>query len=73
MKPFQMKTCPMCGAKEIRRVKRDIVTTRPDYTFTATAIDIEECPACGERFFSLEAMEAIEAQRPQTARRRRSA
>lgn len=73
MKTIEITTCPTCGSKNIHRVKRDIITARPDSTFTAKAIEIEECPDCGERLFSPEAMDAIEAQRPQPIRRRRSA
>jgi YgiT-type zinc finger domain-containing protein len=68
MNTLQIKTCPMCGSKRIRLVKRDIESTRRGRTLIARDIEVEECPDCGERLFSLEAMELIESQRPHTKR-----
>lgn len=75
MTQLQIKTCPICGSKRIRRVTRDIQSTRGGTRFTAHGIEIEECPNCGEQLFSPEALQAIAAQRPQPKRagRRKSA
>lgn len=71
MTQLVIKTCPTCGSKRIRRVKRNIESRRGGQPFIARGIKIEECPDCGERLFSPEALEDIAAQRPHTARRRR--
>ena len=64
-----VKTCPTCGSKRIRRVKRDIKSTRGGEPYVAHHIEIEECPNCGERLFSPEALDQIAARRPQTGKR----
>jgi YgiT-type zinc finger domain-containing protein len=64
MSNLVIKTCPICGSKRIRRVKRDIESRRGGRPFVAHGIEIEECPNCGERLFGPEALEQIEAQRP---------
>ena len=75
MNTLRIKTCPMCGSKRIRRLKRDIESTRRGQTLVAHNIEVEECPDCGERLFSPEAIESIESQRLQSKRtaRRKSA
>lgn len=70
-----IKTCPIRGSRRIRRVKRDIKSNRGGEPYTAHGIEIEECPNCGERLFSPEALEEIAAQQPGSKRsgRRKSA
>ena len=72
MNTLLIKTCPMCGSKRIRRVKRDIESTRRGHTLIARDIEVEECPDCGERLFSPEAIEEIESQRPRAHVQRRA-
>ncbi|MGD1277314.1 MAG: YgiT-type zinc finger protein [Tepidisphaeraceae bacterium] len=67
-----IRTCPTCGSRRIRRVKRDIQSKRNGETFVAKGIEIEECPNCGERLFSPEALEAIAAQRTRLQKRPRA-
>lgn len=57
-----IKTCPICGSNRIRLVKRDIKGNRNGHPYIARGIEIEECPNCGERLFSPEALDAIDAQ-----------
>jgi YgiT-type zinc finger domain-containing protein len=64
MTPLVIKTCPICGSKRIRRVKRDIPSTRGGRPFVAHGVAVEECPNCGEILFSPESLDEIEAQRP---------
>lgn len=71
-----IKTCPTCGSKRIRRVKRDVQSKRAGQVFVARGIEIEECPDCGEQLFSPESLDQIEAQRLRSQkkiRRRKSA
>lgn len=64
-----IKTCPICGSKRIRRVKRNIESNRGGRAFIAHGIEIEQCPACGERLFGPEALAQIESQRPGETKR----
>ena len=75
MTKLVIKTCPTCGSKRIRRVKRDIPSNRGAEPYVAHGIEIEECPVCGERLFSPEALHEIAAQQPRQKRagRRKSA
>jgi YgiT-type zinc finger domain-containing protein len=71
-----IKTCPTCGSRRIRSIKRDIESKHGGKPFVARGIEIEECPNCGERLFSPESLEEIAAQRPRghkRSRRRKSA
>jgi YgiT-type zinc finger domain-containing protein len=61
----------MCGSKRIRRVKRSIESKRGGEVFIARGIEVEECPDCGQRLFSPEAMEEIQAQRLRAQKRPR--
>jgi YgiT-type zinc finger domain-containing protein len=76
MSDLLIKTCPICGSKRIRRVKRDVESHRGGWPFVAHGIEIEECPVCGERFFGPESLEQIDVQRPsgtKHVRRKKSA
>ncbi len=64
MTTITIKACPTCGSRRIRRIKRDIQSKRGGQPFIARNIDIEECPVCGERLFSPEALDQIAAQQP---------
>lgn len=71
MTKLVITTCPMCGSKRIRRVKRSVESKRGGEVFIARGIEVEECPDCGERLYSPEAMEEIEAQRARGQKRTR--
>jgi YgiT-type zinc finger domain-containing protein len=76
MNQIVINTCPTCGSRRIRPVKRTIESKRGGKTLVAHGIEVEECPDCGERLFSPEAMEGIAAQakRPhKPSRQRKSA
>jgi YgiT-type zinc finger domain-containing protein len=68
MTDLLIKTCPTCGSKRIRRVKRDIESRRGGRPFIARGIQVEECPVCGERLFGPEALEQIDALKPREAK-----
>ena len=59
-----MKRCTKCGSKRIRPVKRDVESRRGGTPYVAKGIEVEECPDCGERLLSADAILAIAAQRP---------
>ena len=71
MTDLVIKTCPTCGSRRIRRVKRDIQSKRGGEKYVALGIEIEECPVCGERLFSPQSLEEIAAQRPPVQKRSR--
>jgi YgiT-type zinc finger domain-containing protein len=76
MTSLTIKTCPTCGSKRIRRVKRNVPSKRGSQPFIAHGITVEACPNCGEVLFSPESLEAIDAQRPparKSPRNRKSA
>lgn len=61
---MQNKTCPSCGSKRIRAVRRTLERTSRGKTFTVPNLSFHECPACGEQVFSPDAMAKIESRRP---------
>jgi YgiT-type zinc finger domain-containing protein len=65
---IDLKTCPTCGSRRIRRVCRTVRRTYRGKPYTVPRLTFHECPDCGEQVYSPEAMDKIEAHRP---RRRR--
>ncbi len=75
MTELRLKICPVCNSDRIRSVKRDVESRRGGVAFTAHAVEVEECPVCGERLYSPESLNQIDAQRPRatrSAKRRKS-
>ena len=62
MKPLVITTCPTCGSKRIRAVKRDMTITRRGQAYDVKGIPVEDCPACGERLFGMRSFAAIDEQ-----------
>jgi YgiT-type zinc finger domain-containing protein len=60
---IDIKTCPTCGSKRIRKVKRTVTRTSRGRQFTVPQLTFHECPVCGEQVYSPEAMDKIEAHR----------
>ncbi|MEE9293843.1 MAG: YgiT-type zinc finger protein [Phycisphaerae bacterium] len=52
-----------CGSK---RVQRKRISVRLRNGSTATGVEADVCPKCGERYFDLKAMEKLEAEGGQT-------
>jgi predicted nucleic acid-binding Zn-ribbon protein len=50
MTKLAIKTCPTCGSRKIRRVKRQIESNRGGHPFIAKNIEIEECPIAASGF-----------------------
>lgn len=58
------KTCPTCGTKSIRKVKRTLNRTYRGEAYRVPNVEFYECPDCGERVFSPEAVDLIETRCP---------
>ena len=71
MTKLKITKCPICASKRIHRVRRDIKGTFKGKPYLAKSVDFEECPACGERLFDLEAMRKLEVARDHAAGRRK--
>ena len=61
---MKISTCPSCGSNKIKKVRRDFAGKFQGETYTVTALDFHECPACGEKVFDREAMRKIESHSP---------
>jgi YgiT-type zinc finger domain-containing protein len=63
---FQIKTCPTCGSNRIQRVVRDVTrhAGREGQTYVVPAVELYDCPVCGEIIYDREAMLKIEAYSP---------
>ena len=63
-----VKTCPTCGSKKIKRVRRDWTDEYRGKTYTVPALEFYECPDCGEELYDRDAMRKIEAHSPAYAK-----
>jgi len=56
--PFQIKTCPTCGSNRIRHVVHDVSrhAVREGQTYIVPAVELYDCPVCGEKVYDREAM-----------------
>lgn len=73
---LKILTCPTCGSKKIKPVKRNWVDEFQGETYTVPALEFHECPDCGERLYEAQAMRKIEAHSPayiKTPKRRKAA
>jgi YgiT-type zinc finger domain-containing protein len=61
---FQIKMCPTCGSKKIRRVTRDVARIYKGQTYTVPRVEFYDCPNCGEKVYDREAMQKIESYSP---------
>jgi YgiT-type zinc finger domain-containing protein len=64
---FASLACPLCGRRTLREVVEDCELSAGR---VVRHLRHTRCRACGERFFDVAAMRAIEAARKPTARRR---
>jgi YgiT-type zinc finger domain-containing protein len=63
-----IKTCPTCGSKRIKKVKRDLRRVFDGHTYVVPDLEYHECPDCGERVYDRDAMRKIEAHSPAYAK-----
>ena len=61
---IDIKTCPTCGSRRIKRVRRTVTRQARGKRYTVPQLTFHECPNCGEQVYCPEAMEKIEAYRP---------
>ena len=66
----QITRCPTCGSRKIRKVCRTVSRTFRGRPYKVPRLQFHECPACGERVYSPDAMRKMEAYRPTAARAR---
>ena len=64
----EITVCPSCGSRDIRQVRRRWKGTCKGQTYTVAGLRFHECPDCGEKVYSPEAMRKIEAGSPAFAR-----
>jgi len=68
----RITSCPSCGSKRIKAVRRDWTGRFPGQAYTVPNLEFHECPACGERVYDRMAMRRIEASSPAFAKRQRA-
>ena len=61
---IEIKTCPNCESKEIRKVRRNWTGQYKGKTYIVPDLDYYECPDCGEKVYDREAMRRIEEKSP---------
>jgi YgiT-type zinc finger domain-containing protein len=60
---LHIRTCPTCGSKRIRLVRRNMTRTFLGETYRVPSVPIHECPDCGEKLYGREAMHKLESYR----------
>ena len=61
---FKISTCPMCGGKNIKAVRRTIRRNVNGRQVSIPSVRFHECPDCGEQFFPPESIDRIQAHLP---------
>jgi YgiT-type zinc finger domain-containing protein len=61
---FEIKACPNCGSKRIRRVRRTWTAEFRGRPYSVPDLEYCECPRCGEKVYDRKAMRRIEACSP---------
>ena len=64
MGKLNITTCPSCGSKRIKRVRRNSTRKFEGREYTVPNLEYYECPDCGEKVYDREAMRQIEAHSP---------
>lgn len=64
MDKLNITTCPSCGSKRIKSVRRNRNSSFKGKEYMVTNLDYYECPDCGEKVYDREAMRRIEAHSP---------
>ena len=59
-----IRTCPSCGSENIKKVRRKWTGEHRGQKYSIEKLDFFECPECGERVYSPEAMRRIEHASP---------
>ena len=61
---LNIKTCPTCGKKGGRFIRCDLEREFKGRKYVVPGLEFHECPSCGERLYSPEAMRLIEKHSP---------
>jgi len=61
---LEIKTCPTCGSREIKRVKKVWRGERQGKLYSVPSLSFFECPDCGEKVYDREAIRRIEERSP---------
>jgi len=61
---LDIRTCPTCGSKRIKRVRRGVTRTAHGEKYVVPAVEFHECPDCGEKLYGRQAMQKLELFRP---------
>ena len=64
MAMLNITICPSCGSKKIKMVRRDWTGKFKGKEYTVPNLEYYECPDCGEKVYTREAMRQIEAYSP---------
>jgi YgiT-type zinc finger domain-containing protein len=56
-----IKTCPTCGSRRVRRVREDAKLTIRGRRVVVPDVEFIRCDACGEQLFDHEANQKIDA------------
>jgi len=64
MARFNITTCPTCGSKKIKRVRRNWTRSFEGQQYTVPNLEYYECPDCSEEVYDREAMRQIETHSP---------
>lgn len=56
-----IKSCPTCGSRRIRRVRRDVSGTWMGQPFIAKSIEFHYCPICDEKVYDREALRRMQS------------
>jgi len=63
---LDMRTCPTCGSTRLKRVRRGVRRTVGGEKYIVPAVEFHECPDCGEKLYSRQAMQKVESFRPKS-------
>lgn len=61
---LDIRTCPTCGSKRIKRVRRGVARTVGGEKYVVPGVEFHECPDCGEKLYGRQAMQKLESFRP---------
>ena len=61
---LDIRTCPTCGSKRIKRVRRGVTRCVLGEKYVVPAVEFHECPHCGEKLYGRQAMQKLELFRP---------
>jgi YgiT-type zinc finger domain-containing protein len=71
-----LKECPTCGSRRIKKVRRDVVRQYRDQSYKVPKLTFYECPDCHEKVYDPDAVGQIQSYSPayrQPHQKRRSA